>query len=399
MDKELSELDIQFIKGVGPARAKLFNRLGIKTVYDAFHHLPCRYEDRSRIKKICTLQYGAVETVSGKIASTEIVQLPGRRLKIFELIVNDGTGLVKGKWFNQPFLKKNFRLGQDVILHGTVKRNPYWGIGFEMDNPEYEIISEDDSTVHMHRIVPVYRATSGLSVRQIRTVLFTIVHSYLEDMPDPLPFELRQKMSLPGLSDALLHLHFPGTDTDLTSLNTATSAFHRRLAFDELFMLELGLAVMKNNSAREKGISFHSDGKLVKKLRGTLPFTLTHAQEKVFGEILRDMQSPYPMHRLIQGDVGCGKTIVALMAMLEAAECGYQSALMAPTEILAEQHFEHERQAYGGACVRRRPDCRRHTCSHPGKRPFQEPWRCDYRRTTQVRGNAKGVPAEKRHQP
>jgi ATP-dependent DNA helicase RecG len=236
-------------------------------------------------------------------------------------------------------------LGQDVILHGTVKRNPYWGIGFEMDNPEYEIISEDDSTVHMHRIVPVYRATSGLSVRQIRTVLFTIVHSYLEDMPDPLPLELRQKMSLPGLSDALLHLHFPGTDTDLTSLNTATSAFHRRLAFDELFMLELGLAVMKNNSAREKGISFHSDGKLVKKLRGTLPFTLTHAQEKVFGEILRDMQSPYPMHRLIQGDVGCGKTIVALMAMLEAAECGYQSALMAPTEILAEQHFMNIRDA------------------------------------------------------
>ncbi len=339
MDKELSELHIQFIKGVGPARAKLFSRLGIKTVYDALHHLPCRYEDRSRIKKICTLQYGAVETVSGKIASTEVVQLPGRRLKIFELIVNDGTGLVKGKWFNQPFLKKNFRLGQDVILHGTVKRNPYWGIGFEMDNPEYEIISEDDSTVHMHRIVPVYRATSGLSVRQIRTVLFTIVNSYLEDMHDPLPLELRQKMSLPGLSDALLHLHFPGTDTDLTSLNTATSAFHRRLAFDELFMLELGLAVMKNNSAREKGISFYSDGNLVKKLLGTLPFALTHAQEKVFGEILRDMQSPYPMHRLIQGDVGCGKTVVALMAMLEAAECGYQSALMAPTEILAEQHF------------------------------------------------------------
>src|SRR4030066_2501433 len=180
MVKDLSDLRIQYIKGVGPKRAGLLTRLGIKTVKDAFYYLPYRYENRSKIRKIADLRYGNIETVSGKVISAEVIRLPGRHLKIFELTVNDESGLLKGKWFNQPFMKKNFKVGQEVILCGTVKRNPYWGIGFEMDNPEYEILnntvetpnmnrfqpSSDDSLIHTNRVVPVYKVTSGLSVRQ-----------------------------------------------------------------------------------------------------------------------------------------------------------------------------------------------------------------------------------------
>jgi len=340
MAKDLSDFSIQYIKGVGPHRAGLFSRLGIKSVKDALYYLPYRYENRSSIKRICDLGYGNVETASGKIISAEVIKLPGKNLKIFELTINDGSGLLKGKWFNQPFMKKNFKVGQEVLLCGTVKRNPYWGIGFEMDNPEYEIMTGgDDSFIHMNRIVPVYRVTSGISVRQMRSIMFNVVSTSSNDLNDPLPLEILQRNALPGLSESLLHIHFPDTDADLELLNRGTSDFHRRLSFDELFMLELGLAVMKKGIVLEKGIGFNPEGNLLHRLLHLLPFRLTGAQERVLNEILSDMKKPHPMNRLIQGDVGCGKTIVALIAMLTAAECGYQSALMAPTEILAEQHY------------------------------------------------------------
>lgn len=340
MAKDLSEFHIQYVKGVGPQRAKLLSRLGIKTLKDALYYLPYRYEDRSNLKKISDLTYGIVETVSGKVVSAEVINLPRRKLKLFELTVNDGSGLLKGKWFNQPFLKKNFTIGNEVVLCGVVRRNPYWGIGFEMDNPEYEIVSDDgDSLIHTNRIVPVYRVTSGLSVRQIRSIMFNLLDTCIKDIYDPVPEEILKRHDLPGLPEGLSGVHFPVTSVDITLLNRGTSDFHRRLSFDELFMLELGLAIMKRGKAREKGIVFNSEGRILKRLIEMLPFRLTKSQEKVFSDILSDMRSPHPMNRLIQGDVGCGKTIVALMAMTVASECGYQSALMVPTEILAEQHF------------------------------------------------------------
>ncbi|MEW6215440.1 MAG: ATP-dependent DNA helicase RecG [Nitrospirota bacterium] len=346
--KDLSDFQIQYIKGVGPQRARLLSRLGIKTVKDALYYLPYRYEDRSNIRKISDLRYGNVETVSGKVISAEVIRLQGRNLKIFELTVNDGSGLLKGKWFNQPFMKKNFKVGHEVLLCGTVKRNPYWGIGFEMDNPEYEIISNvvatrsrDDSLIHTNRVVPVYRVTSGLSVRQIRSIMFNLINTCIKDVYDPIPMEILRKNGLPGLSESLSQVHFPDTGVDIGFLNRGVSEFHRRLSFDELFMLELGLAVMKRGSILEKGIAFNPVPNLsgLKRLIEMLPFRLTRAQERVFSDILRDLKMPHPMNRLIQGDVGCGKTVIALMAMTVVAECGYQSALMAPTEILAEQHY------------------------------------------------------------
>lgn len=339
MVKNLSDFQIQYIKGVGPKRAKLLTYLGIETVKDALYYLPYRYEDRSNIRKISDLIYGNMETVSGKVISAEVIKLPGRNLKIFELTVSDGSGLLKGKWFNQPFMKKNFKIGHKVLLYGTIKRNPYWGIGFEMDNPEYEIISDNDSLIHVNRIVPVYRVTRGLSVRQMRSIMFSIISTYIKDINDTIPVEILRRNKLPGLSESLSKIHFPDINADVGLLNKEASDFHMRLSFDELFMLELGLAVMKRNSVLEKGIAFSADGALLKRLFKMLPFRLTKAQERVFNDICRDMEKPYPMNRLVQGDVGCGKTVVALMAMLIAAECKYQSAFMAPTEILAEQHY------------------------------------------------------------
>ena len=340
MGKNLSEFPVQYIKGVGPRRAKLLNTLGIKTAEEALYYLPYRYEDRKNIKKISALGYGRLETVIGKVVAAEVIKLPKRNMKLFELTVSDGSGIVKGKWFNQPFLKKNFEVGQEVILSGIVKRNPYWGIGFEFDNPEYEFVSGDvDAFIHTARIVPVYRTTSGLSVRQLRTIMFNLINTCTKDVPDHIPKEILIRNNFPGLTESILNSHFPENGTDIDSLNSGASIYQKRLYFDELFKFELGLSVIKRGKEVERGIAFSSDGALVRKFLGALSFKLTSAQQRVFEEILHDMRRPHPMNRLLQGDVGCGKTVIAVMAMLTAAECGYQSALMAPTEILAGQHY------------------------------------------------------------
>lgn len=336
MSKDPSDLQIQYIKGVGPKRVKLLNRIGIKSIKDALYYLPYRYEDRRNIKKIAEIKYGNLETVSGIVIRKDLVQ---KKMKIFELYINDGSGILKAKWFNQPYMTKNFEIGNKVLLHGTVKRDFYYSFYPEMDNPEYEIVNDEDSSIHMDRIVPIYRVTSGLSVRQMRSIMFNLLNSTSLNIKEPIPEFILKKYNLPPLSETLSNIHFPDNNTNIYELNNNTSIFHKRLSFNELFMLELGLAVLKKGDKKEKGIKFEPEGKLKEKLLNLLPFTLTNAQQRVINEILNDMKQPYPMNRLIQGDVGCGKTIVAIIAMLSAIECGYQSALMAPTEILAEQHY------------------------------------------------------------
>ncbi|MFA5846319.1 MAG: ATP-dependent DNA helicase RecG [Thermodesulfovibrionales bacterium] len=340
MGKNLSEFQIQYIKGVGPRRAKLLNNLGIKTADDALYYLPYRYEDRKNIKKISNLSYGQLETVIGKVIAAEVIKLPRSNLKLFELTVSDGSGLVKGKWFNQPFMKKNFEAGQEVILSGVVKRNPYRGIGFEFDNPEYEFVTDDiNDFIHTSRIVPVYRTTAGLSVRQFRTIMFNLIDICIKEVSDTMPKEILERNNLPELKESILNSHFPEAETDMDILNRGISIYQKRLSFDELFMFELGLSALKKGKDIERGIAFNPEGIFVNRLLNKLPFRLTAAQQRVFEEILQDMRQPHPMNRLLQGDVGCGKTVIAIMAMLTAIECGYQSALMAPTEILAEQHY------------------------------------------------------------
>jgi ATP-dependent DNA helicase RecG len=338
MDRDPLDIPIQYIRKVGPQRAKLLARLNIRTSGDALYYLPYRYEDRRSIKNICRLAHSLLETATGKVVSSEVIRLPRSRHKIFELVISDGTGLLKGKWFNQPYMKKHFSPGQEVILSGIVKAN-YRGGGFEMDNPEYEFTDEDTDLIHTSRIVPVYRTTAGMSVRVLRSIMFNVLSGCIDHVTDPVPEDILSKYGFPPLKDSIYNAHFPGPEADMGNLNRGTSDYQRRLSFDELFKLGLGIAVMKNAAAKERGIAFAPSGELVRKLKEKLSFRLTSAQERVFHEILDDMRKPHPMNRLVQGDVGCGKTIVALMTMLSAVECGYQAAMMAPTEILAEQHF------------------------------------------------------------
>jgi len=344
---------IQYVKGVGPQRARLLARIGIETVKDALFYLPYRYEDRSSIKKIARLSPEEIQTVQGKIIKTDVITpTPKRpRLKIFEAVITDGSGALKAKWFNQVYLKNVFKTGQQVVLYGTVKVN-YWGSGFEIVNPEYEILDEEDNAqaaddreqkteigIHTGRIVPVYRLTEGLSQKNLRGIMYAVVGNSTPAVSDFIPQEIIKEYGLPGIQESLRNIHFPSSSSSLNDLNGGTSPYHRRLSFDEIFTLQIGLAAIKKREVLEKGIPFSPGGKLVNSLLAKLPFKLTPAQERVFSEIINDMRSPAPMNRLIQGDVGCGKTITALMSMLTAVECGYQSALMAPTEILAEQHY------------------------------------------------------------
>ncbi len=332
---------IQYVKGVGPKRAELFKRLGINTVEDVLTHLPRRYEDRGNLKKISQIKYGEIETISGIVKAAGINVTTRKRMKIFELVVGDGTGIITAKWFNQPYMKNVFKVGQKVILNGKVKMNNYYGYGAEMDNPEYEIIDEDgDPLLHTGRIVPIYPETSGLTSRQIRVIMKTILDTHLPQVNDYLPADIIEGNRLMPLSSAMSEVHFPVIEKDMGLLNSGRSEMHRRLAFDEFFFLELGLALKKKDVEKEKReIPYTAKGELLEGLRNNLPFKLTSAQQRVIAEIKRDLTSPHPMNRLIQGDVGCGKTVVALSAMLMAIENGFQAAIMAPTEILAEQHY------------------------------------------------------------
>ncbi len=344
------ESPIQYIKGVGPQRARLLGKLNIKTVRDALYYLPFRYEDRRNLKGIGNINPGGLETVRGRVISMNITELPqnnrrgfdgfkkNKKITILEIHISDGTGIITAKWFNQPYIKNNFGKGQEIVISGTIKKS-YRGNGYEIVNPEYEIIEEDSDLIHTSRIVPIYRVTEGISTRLMRTMMYTILSTYKDRIIDPLPEYIRRNYNLPSLSDSIYNCHFPPESLDISTLNRGISPYHKRLSFDEIFNLQVGIAKLKEVQVTEKGISFNPEGRFVRELLSNLDFELTDAQKRVFREILEDMKKPIPMNRLIQGDVGCGKTLVALMAMLTAIEAGYQAALMAPTEILAEQHY------------------------------------------------------------
>ncbi|MFI5293473.1 MAG: ATP-dependent DNA helicase RecG [Thermodesulfovibrionales bacterium] len=339
MDSNLSEVLIHCAKGVGPKRAKLLGEIGITSLKDSFYYLPYRYEDRSAADNILTIKEGRPETVRGKVIAAGAKASRGSRPGIFTITVSDGTASVKARWFNQPFMKKNLPDGCEVLLSGEVKRDRDAGWLF-FDNPEYEIVgAEGDSLIHSDRIVPVYRLTEGMSQKQLRKIMFGIVEKYAGDIVDPMPEDIIRRHNLPPLRESIKQLHFPADGCDTDSLNRRESKYHKRLAFDEFFTFELGVAAIRKNKKREKGRAIRCQGMLQRRLIEKLPYALTGDQKRVLDEIVRDMAAVYPMQRLLQGDVGCGKTIVALMAMLHAVEYGCQTAFMAPTEILAEQHF------------------------------------------------------------
>ncbi len=335
--------DIQYIKGVGPARVKLLNRLGIFTVGDLLYYIPFRYEDRGNLKPIYELFKSGnpgFTTIQGKITSARVVVTPRQRKKIFEAVIGDGTGVITAKWFNQPFLKDVIRNGSTVVLSGHVKPDYHGGI--LMEGPEFEVTGpEDNELIHTGRIVPVYHVTNGLSQKVLRLIVKGVLESC--SMPEILSAEILSRYALPPVNEAINDIHFPPEGTPVDILNSGQTAAHRRLAFEEFFLLETGLAMKKGAVVKETGIAFNVHGRLTETLYAQLPYSLTSSQQKAISEIKGDMALPHPMNRLLQGDVGCGKTVVALSAMLVAAENGYQSVMMAPTGILAEQHYRNIR--------------------------------------------------------
>lgn len=332
---------VQYVKGVGPQRAKLLEKVGIKTVEDTLFFLPRRYEDRGNLKPISQLVSGEIQTVSGQVVAVDLLITPRRGMRILELALQDETGTLYAKWFNQPYLKKIFKKGQRLVLSGKLTTNRYYGHALEMENPNYEIMdAEDQDFLNSGRIVPIYPETKGFSSRPIRQLINRLLEQYASVIPEILPEAIRKAHGLLPLSQALQTVHFPPPGSNLGRFNQGNSDAHRRLIFDEFFLLQLGLALKKKGvQEEEKGIHFEIGASRIKRFIEQLPFQLTAAQKRVMDEIQKDMASIHPMNRLIQGDVGSGKTVVALFAMFIAVENGYQAALMVPTEILAEQHY------------------------------------------------------------
>jgi len=319
------------LAGVGPQRAKALAKLGLATIEDALvQHLPLRHEDRSHIVPLGRVSVGDARTCAGTIAG--ISPPPrGRPRMPLVVMIRDVSGFLSCAWFNQPYLARVFKRGQRLIVHGKVQ--PYGRGPLQMLVKDYEIAEEGpDEMLHTGRLVPVYPLTEGLTQRPFRRLMKRLVDGWADRIDDPLPERVRVGCALPPLPRAIRGAHFPETELE-------QAVARRRLVFDDFFLLEAGLAIRRHREGRRRGLAMNPPGALARRLRASLPYTLTDAQERVWGEIRTDMAEPYPMSRLLQGDVGSGKTVVAVLAMLTAIESGYQAALMAPTEILAEQHM------------------------------------------------------------
>lgn len=336
---EKLSLPVQFIKGVGPKISALFEKKGLKTVEDLLYFIPRRYEDRRTVKDIQSVSFGARETVIGNVVQIG-TRFYGRR-RVYEVTIDDGTGLLTAKWFkgNHAYLRKIFNKGMRVIMTGEVSSYLF---SKDMVHPDFEILDDDESganLLHFKRIVPVYSETEGLHKKYIRRIMDHVVNTYSQHIISPIPFEICKNRRLEDISDALRSLHFPAMNDDVGAFNDMRSRAHRRLIYDEFFFLQLGLALKRKGNILDKGIAFKTGGKLLNTFYTILPFALTGAQKIVIREIEADMEKPCGMNRLLQGDVGCGKTVVSMAAMIIACENGYQAAIMAPTEILAEQHY------------------------------------------------------------
>ena len=334
------ESPVQFVKGVGPQRAETLAKLGVNTAEDLLLHLPMRYEDRRQFVRVAELRIGMKVAVSGGVAVAGLRR--ARRLSIYELRLDDGSGrLLKAIFFNQPFLKDVLSVGKRVVLFGLVERDAMASRLLVMRSPQYEIVEQDEhGGIHTGRLVPVYEKLGGLTVKPLRRVLAQLAASVPADLADPLPPELRERLSVIGRAEALRRVHLPGDDDSLDALNRFRSPGHVRLILEELLLFQLGLARRRCGVREErKRQAFEVTDAAREAVKRILPFPLTGAQRRVLREIAEDLRAPFPMNRLVQGDVGSGKTMVALLSMVVVVEKGHQAAFMAPTEILAEQHF------------------------------------------------------------
>jgi len=337
---------IRYFKGIGPKRAKNFSAYGINTIEELLYYFPRRYEDRTNFASIAELKIGEVYTIKGKIiAEKQRNSWRRRRFSITEALLYDNTGKINCVWFNQPYLSEYLKTDATLILFGKVQ---IYNGKLQMSNPEFEFVNnEDNDSLNIGRIVPVYTLPSGFSQRSMRQLIKNALDEFLTEVNDCLPFDLRSRNNLLNLAQSLLNIHFP------QDFNLQKQA-HNRLSFEEFFIFQLPLVLRKLKRKEKKGIKHIVDGKLMEDFVLALPFKLTLAQEKVLAEIKADMALEQVMQRLLQGDVGSGKTVVATLACLMAIQGGYQAAFMAPTEILARQHYERIASQVAGLAFAKR---------------------------------------------
>ncbi|MDP3143752.1 MAG: ATP-dependent DNA helicase RecG [Candidatus Omnitrophota bacterium] len=325
---------IQYLKGVGPKKKKLFSKVGIVTVEDLLYYFPKRYEDRSNFIPISKLKLKELQTIKGTVLLANLRKSFRRHLFIFQAVITDKTAKIDCLWFNQPYLKDYLKPGAEVILYGMAQEH---NGRLQLVNPEYEVIEKEKDNLSIGRIVPIYPLTEGFTQRFFRLVVKECLDEFISSLVDCLAFDLRGRRKLLNLAQSLLNIHFP------VSLELQKEAY-RRLSFEEFFLSQVPILLRKLKIKQAQGISHAVDEGFMEEAIAGLPFKLTGSQEQVLEDIKKDMAASKPMHRLLQGDVGSGKTIVAFLAGLIAIRAGSQAAFMVPTEILCQQHFDNAKK-------------------------------------------------------
>lgn len=331
MNKTL-DAPVQYLKGIGPKRAKEFKKIGIESIDDFLYYFPRRYEDRTNFVDILELKEGVTRTIKAQVlAVLERRSFKRRGFTITEVVVQDQSGKIPCIWFNQPYIKDYLKAGENLILFGRIER---YGKRLQMNSPEFEIIHEaDGASLDINRLVPIYSIPEGMSQRYFRKIIKSALDEYLPKIKEFLPYDIRARNNLLNLAKALLGIHFPD------NLEAQREAY-RRLSFDEFFLFQILLVLRKLKKKSKLGLVHNIDSELARAFIEKLPFELTEAQKRVVNEIKLDMSKPQAMQRLLQGDVGSGKTVVSIIASLIAIDSGNQVAFMVPTEILARQHFD-----------------------------------------------------------
>jgi ATP-dependent DNA helicase RecG len=326
------ETEVKYVKGVGDKLAQVLSKLNLYTLGDLLFHLPRRYEDRRQFRKIAHARPGDAVTVSGKLVTVDNVKV--RNLTLTKAYLDDGSGVLELVWYNQPYMKDtlNKLRNSQIVAYGIIKESPY---GLQMETPEWEDLpdgADPDSLLSVNRIVPIYPLTEGIRQKRMRQIIWNAVQ-YAHLAPEILPRSVRERLGLMPIQQAIAQIHFPDSEQ-------AIDPARQRLVFEEFFLMQLGVGMQRQRTRQERGIAMRIDAdRLNEMLHRIVPFELTNAQKRVIREIWNDMAQPHPMNRLLQGDVGSGKTIVAAAAILAAVDNQYQAAMMAPTEILAEQHY------------------------------------------------------------
>jgi len=346
---------VRYVKGIGPRLAEILAAKGIHTVDDLLHYLPFRYEDRLNPRSVAELREGEMATVVAEVRNSGLFRT--RRMPIFQLTVGQGRSRLKCLWFNAAYLQGRFQAGQMIALYGKVEADRDGQL--QIVQPQFEILGDINeeggadeaekkaaASLEIGRIVPIYESTGQgkLTPRWFRRIIRSALENLNPDLPDPIPAAVRAHLSLVSPREALWKVHWPDAGESFADLQSSRTPAHVRLIFDELFFIELGLELKRREQKAQTGIAFQLDERVREAIKKILPFHPTGAQKRALKEIASDMQSPFPMRRLLQGDVGSGKTIVAFEAAIIAIENGYQAALMAPTEILAQQHYFSARQ-------------------------------------------------------